>query len=77
MYKATSRFRQRLAKRGKKGVNSPNLVLRDPIPIAKPGRSGFAKRLDLGAAARHEAERKAYAADRGTTLVVRNNKAQP
>jgi hypothetical protein len=69
MYKSTSRFRQALARKGKK-VTSRNLVASDSAPSKKSIRTRLHERLDKGVRERLAADRERYeASERKPQLV--------
>lgn len=69
MYKSASRFRQGLARKGKK-LTSRNLVASDAGLGKKPVRTRLLERLDKGVAERLAADHERYkASDRKPKLV--------
>jgi hypothetical protein len=75
MYKATSRFRQRLARAGKK-VTTPNVVIDKPFPTQLPQPSRRLRKIaavDRAAAARQAAERATYAQSGHTSLLIKKS----
>ncbi len=76
MYKATSRFRQSLARKGRK-LTGRNLVAADSKPGREPVRTRLHAKLDQEVGAATDAAEAGYDAGKATPRLVKVRKRPP